>query len=117
MGSGDNPSMTDVAPATHQPLCALAISRRRIAANFLTIAGTNILGLIVTIPISVYVRRAMGPAAVGQISWAMAAVAGRSAATSSNCSRVRPSRRRDTISNGSASPWVSPSSTTAWSSR
>ena len=67
--------MTDVAPATQQPLRAPAVSRRRIATNFLTIAGTNILGLIVTILISVYVRRAMGPAAVGQISWAMAAVA------------------------------------------
>jgi O-antigen/teichoic acid export membrane protein len=75
VGSDDNPLMSNVAPATQQPLGAPAVSRRRIAANFLTIAGTNILGLVVTILISVYVRRAMGPAAVGQISWAMAAIA------------------------------------------
>lgn len=49
-------------------------SRRRIAANFLTLASTGILGLGVTIVISVYVRRVLGPAAVGQVSWAMAAV-------------------------------------------
>ena len=51
------------------------VSRRRIAANFVTLAGTNVLGLLVTIMISVYVRRAMGPDAIGQVSWAMAAVA------------------------------------------
>ncbi len=51
------------------------MSRRRIAVNFLTLAGTNVFGLIVTIMISVYVRRAMGPEAIGQVSWAMAAVA------------------------------------------
>jgi O-antigen/teichoic acid export membrane protein len=33
------------------------------------------LGLIVTIVISIYVRRALGPAAIGQVSWALAAVA------------------------------------------
>ncbi len=51
------------------------MSRRRIAANFLALAGTNVIGLAVTILISVYVRRALGPAAIGQVSWAMAAVA------------------------------------------
>ncbi len=51
------------------------VSRRRIAVNFLTLAGTNVFGLVVTILISVYVRRAMGPDAIGQVSWAMAAVA------------------------------------------
>ncbi len=51
------------------------VSRRRIAVNFLTLAGTNVFGLLVTILISVYVRRAMGPEAIGQVSWAMAAVA------------------------------------------
>lgn len=51
------------------------VSRRRIAVNFLTLASTNVLGLIATILISVYVRRAMGPEAIGQVSWAAAAVA------------------------------------------
>jgi O-antigen/teichoic acid export membrane protein len=51
------------------------VSRRRIAVNFLALAGTNVFGLLVTILISVYVRRAMGPDAIGQVSWAMAAVA------------------------------------------
>jgi O-antigen/teichoic acid export membrane protein len=52
-----------------------SVSRRRIAVNFLALATTNICGLLVTILISVYVRRAMGPEAIGQVSWAMAAVA------------------------------------------
>lgn len=51
------------------------VSRRRIAINFLTLATTNVSGLLVTILVSVYVRRAMGPEAIGQVSWAMAAVA------------------------------------------
>jgi O-antigen/teichoic acid export membrane protein len=51
------------------------VSRRRIAVNFLALAGTNVLGLLFTILISVYVRRAMGADAIGQVSWAMAAVA------------------------------------------
>ena len=51
------------------------VSRRRIAINFLTLAATNVSGLLVTILVSVYVRRAMGPEAIGQVSWAMAAVA------------------------------------------
>ena len=49
--------------------------RRRIAANFLTMAVTSILGLVVTILISIYVRRALGPAAIGQVSWSLAAIA------------------------------------------
>ena len=51
------------------------VSRRRIAINFLTLAATNVSGLLITILVSVYVRRAMGPEAIGQVSWAMAAVA------------------------------------------
>jgi O-antigen/teichoic acid export membrane protein len=51
------------------------VSRRRIGVNFLAMAGTNVLGLLVTILISAYVRRAMGPEAIGQVNWAMAAVA------------------------------------------
>ena len=49
-------------------------SRRRIAANFLTLASTSVLSLVITILVSVYVRRVLGPAAIGQVSWAMAAV-------------------------------------------
>src|SRR5438105_4345208 len=51
-----------------------APSRRRIVGNFLTLAITGVLGLGVTILVSVYVRRIVGPAAIGQVSWAMAAV-------------------------------------------
>jgi O-antigen/teichoic acid export membrane protein len=50
-------------------------NRRRIAANFVVLAGTSVLGLLITILISIYVRRALGPAAIGQASWAMAMVA------------------------------------------
>jgi O-antigen/teichoic acid export membrane protein len=64
------PKFSESEPAERPP-----VSRRRIAVNFLTLAGTNVFGLLVTILISVYVRRAMGPDAIGQVSWAMAAVA------------------------------------------
>ena len=50
-------------------------NRRRIATNFLALAMTSVLGLVVTIVISIYVRRALGPAAIGQVSWAQAAIA------------------------------------------
>lgn len=48
--------------------------RRRIAANFVVLAGTSILGLLITILVSVYVRRILGPVAVGQAGWALAAI-------------------------------------------
>src|SRR5262245_52278398 len=62
-------SGADEAPMPASP------NRRRIAANFLTLAGTSVVGLLVTIVISIFVRRALGPVAIGQVSWAMAAVA------------------------------------------
>ena len=49
-------------------------SRRRIALNSLTLASTGALGLVITILISIYVRRILGPAAIGQVSWAAAAI-------------------------------------------
>ena len=67
--------MSNAAQATDEPAERPPVSRRRIAVNFLALAGTNVFGLLVTILISVYVRRAMGPDAIGQVSWAMAAVA------------------------------------------
>ena len=67
--------MSGMGPTGEPSAQAPRVSRRRIAANFVTLAGTNVLGLLVTIMISVYVRRAMGPDAIGQVSWAMAAVA------------------------------------------
>ena len=67
--------MSNAAQATDEPAERPPVSRRRIAVNFLALAGTNVVGLLVTILISVYVRRAMGPDAIGQVSWAMAAVA------------------------------------------
>jgi O-antigen/teichoic acid export membrane protein len=55
------------APVTHD--------RRRVAANFAAIAGSNGFGLIITILINVWVRRALGPVAIGQVSWNMAVIA------------------------------------------
>jgi O-antigen/teichoic acid export membrane protein len=55
------------APAGHD--------RRRIAANFVAMAGSNGFGLIITILISVWIRRALGPVAIGQVSWNMAVIA------------------------------------------
>ncbi|MBV8538834.1 MAG: flippase [Alphaproteobacteria bacterium] len=54
-------------PASHD--------RRRIAANVAAMAASNGFGLIVTILISVWVRRALGPVAIGQVSWNMAVIA------------------------------------------
>ena len=65
---GDPTEAAEPDPAAAQP------NRRRIAANFVTLASTSVVGLIVTIVISIYVRRALGPAAIGQVSWALAAV-------------------------------------------
>src|SRR5580692_9022237 len=48
--------------------------RRRIATNFLTQAASNILGLLITILVSIYVLRALGPAAIGQVNWVQAAL-------------------------------------------
>ena len=67
--------MSNAAQATDEPAERPPVSRRRIAVNFLALAGTNVVGLLVTILISIYVRRAMGPDAIGQVSWAVAAVA------------------------------------------
>lgn len=75
LDSGNTGEMTDAQPPAQQPVRPRAVSRRRIAANFVSIAGSNMLGLLVTILISVYVRRALGPEAIGQVSWAMAVVA------------------------------------------
>jgi O-antigen/teichoic acid export membrane protein len=62
----DSPPRTAAPAAPH--------NRRRIAANFVALAATSVLGLVVTILISIYVRRALGPAAIGQVMWAIAAV-------------------------------------------
>jgi O-antigen/teichoic acid export membrane protein len=67
--------MSGASAGEQKPVPSPGVSRRRIAANFLSVAGTNVLGLVVTILISVYVRRALGPEAIGQVSWAMAVVA------------------------------------------
>lgn len=60
---------TDVKDAERE-----APARRRIAANFLTLAGTSVAGLLITILVSVYIRRVLGPEAIGQVAWAMAAI-------------------------------------------
>jgi hypothetical protein len=52
----DNQPMNSAGPAPRESADRLPVSRRRIAVNFLTLAGTNVLGLLVTILISVYVR-------------------------------------------------------------
>jgi O-antigen/teichoic acid export membrane protein len=70
----DNSPMTTAAPAAERPAPNFGSSRRRIAANFLSLAGTSVFGLLITILIMVYVRRILGPAAIGQVSWAMAVI-------------------------------------------
>ena len=71
--------MTDVA-AIHQGSVAagarsagsVAPNRKRIAANVLSLSGTYLLGFLATIGISIYVRRILGPEAVGQVNWIQA---------------------------------------------
>ena len=63
-----------IAQANHEATAHGPSSRRRIAANFLSLASTGVLGLVITIVVSIYVRRILGPIAIGQVSWAMAAV-------------------------------------------
>jgi O-antigen/teichoic acid export membrane protein len=70
-----NKTLSDPKEAAEPDPAATSPNRRRIAANFITLASTGALGLIVTILISIYVRRALGPAAIGQVSWAMAVIA------------------------------------------
>ena len=65
---GGTVAMSDTSPQTPQPARSPRLSRRRVAANFLSIAGTNVLEPVVTVLISVYVRRALGPEAIGQVS-------------------------------------------------
>src|SRR5947209_7609736 len=69
-----NAAMATVADADRSAAEPVRPSRQRIAANFLTLTGTGLCGLLVTIVVSAYVRRALGPAAIGQLSWAVAAV-------------------------------------------
>jgi PST family polysaccharide transporter/O-antigen flippase len=47
-------------------------NRRRIAVNFLAIASTSGLGLVIALTVGIYVRRVLGPAAIGQIGWSLA---------------------------------------------
>jgi hypothetical protein len=70
-----NKAIGDPTEAAEPDRAAAQPNRRRIAANFIALASTSVLGLIVTILISIYVRRALGPAAIGQLSWALAAIA------------------------------------------
>lgn len=66
--------MSTATPALDKEGAHTNAAQRRIATNFLTLAATSVLGLVITILISVYVRRVLGPSAIGQVSWAMAAV-------------------------------------------
>ena len=59
-----NKALADPMGTADPDLAAAPPNRRRIATNFITLAGTSVLGLIVTILISIYVRRALGPAAI-----------------------------------------------------
>jgi O-antigen/teichoic acid export membrane protein len=70
-----NKAIGDPTEAVEPDRAAAHPNRRRIAANFIALASTGVLGLIVTILISICVRRALGPAAIGQVSWALAAIA------------------------------------------
>jgi O-antigen/teichoic acid export membrane protein len=45
---------------------------RRIAANFLSVAATNAIGLVLTLAVGIYIRRTLGPEAIGQLGWTLA---------------------------------------------
>ena len=66
--------MSAIEPALDNSESVRLPRRRRIVANFVSLAATSVLGLAITVLISIYVRRVLGPAAIGQMSWAMAAV-------------------------------------------
>lgn len=59
-------------PDSSQEIAHTPHNRWRIAANFLAMSATSAIGLLVGVFISVYVRRALGPVAIGQISWNLA---------------------------------------------
>jgi O-antigen/teichoic acid export membrane protein len=48
--------------------------RRRVAVNFLTMVSTSGLALLINLLISIYIRRVLGPEAIGQVSWSLALV-------------------------------------------
>ena len=56
-------------------MAAAPPARGWIAANFTSLASTGVVGLVITVLLSVYARRVLGPSAIGQVSWAVAAVA------------------------------------------
>lgn len=53
-----NDAMSNAAQQTPESAERRPVSRRRIAVNFLTVAGANVFGLVVTIVIGVHVRLA-----------------------------------------------------------
>ena len=63
--------MTDIPAAAHEAIGRPA-DRRRITINFLVMSATSGLGLVVGLLIGIYVRRTLGPAAIGQVSWSAA---------------------------------------------
>jgi O-antigen/teichoic acid export membrane protein len=67
MTIGRIPASPDIAPAVHR--------RRRIAANFLGIAITSGINMVAGLFISIYVRRTLGPVAIGEVSWNAAVLA------------------------------------------
>src|SRR5260370_30928310 len=64
-------AMPDIPAATDGGIGRPA-DRRRVTTNFLAMFATSALGLVVGLVISIYVRRTLGPAAIGQVSWSMA---------------------------------------------
>ncbi len=47
-------------------------NRRRTAINFIAISGSGALSMLVGVLISIYVRRVLGPVAIGQVTWNIA---------------------------------------------
>jgi O-antigen/teichoic acid export membrane protein len=60
---------TAIAPA------AGSYDRRRTLFNFIAMSGSGALSLVVGILTSVYVRRVLGPGAIGQVTWNLAVLA------------------------------------------
>ena len=55
-----------------KPRAPATPNRKRIATNVLSLSVTYLLGFLATIGISIYVRRILGPEAVGQVNWIQA---------------------------------------------
>jgi O-antigen/teichoic acid export membrane protein len=55
-----------------RPRLEVAHNRRRTAVNFLAMTGSSALSMLVGVLTSIFVRRMLGPVAIGQVNWNLA---------------------------------------------